>query len=63
VRMTKLTEAYKSLVRNHEGKIPLENTTGTREDNIKLDLKGMGRNCVDLIHQAQKFPVTGCRVD
>jgi hypothetical protein len=45
--------AYKILVGKSEGKRPLERTRHRREDNIKMDRKATGWNCVEWIHLAQ----------
>jgi hypothetical protein len=46
--------AYGILVRKPEGKRPLERTRRTREDNIKMDLKGFELDGMDWINVTQE---------
>jgi ribosomal protein L30/L7E len=45
--------AYGILVRKPEGKRPLERLKCTREDNIKMDLKGLGLGDMNWIYVTQ----------
>jgi hypothetical protein len=45
--------AYRILVRKPEGKKPLGRPRHRREDNIRMDLREIGRECVDWMHLAQ----------
>ena len=44
---------HKVLVRKHEGKRPLGRPRRIWEDNIKIDLREMGRGCGDWMELAQ----------
>lgn len=44
---------YRDLVRKPEGERPVGRPTGKFEDNVKVDLKGMGWYCVECINPAQ----------
>jgi hypothetical protein len=44
---------YRFLFGNPKGRRPLERPECSREDNVKMDLKGIGLEGVDLIHLAQ----------
>jgi hypothetical protein len=45
--------AYRSLVGKPERKRPLGQPKHRQKDNIKLDVKDIGRECVNWIHLAQ----------
>jgi len=51
--MGEIRGVYNVLVRNPEGKRPLERHRHRWEDNIKLDLQELGCGCMDLIDLAQ----------
>jgi hypothetical protein len=49
-----MRNAYKILVRKHEGKTSLERPRRRWENNIKIDLEEIVRGDVDRIHLAQE---------
>jgi hypothetical protein len=51
--MGKKRNAYRILERKPEGKRPLGRSRGRWEDNIKMDLREIGRGGMDWIHLAQ----------
>jgi hypothetical protein len=51
--MDEMRNAYKILVGNPEGKRPLRRPRRGWEDNIKMDLKGIGLEGVDWNHLVQ----------
>jgi hypothetical protein len=53
--MWKTRNAYRILSGNLEGKRPLGRTVCNWDDNIKLDLKEIGCECVDCIQQIFGF--------
>jgi hypothetical protein len=53
VRIEKMRNSYKILVQKAEGKKPLGRSRRIWGDNIKMDLKGIGLECVDCNHLAQ----------
>jgi hypothetical protein len=51
--MGEMRNAYKVLVGIPEGKRPLGRPRHGWEENIKMDLREIGRECVDCMHLAQ----------
>jgi hypothetical protein len=51
--MRKMRNAYKILIRKLESKRPLGRPRHKWEDNLRMDLRQMGWECVDWIHFAQ----------
>jgi hypothetical protein len=52
-RMEEMSNAYKNLVGKPEGKRPLGRPMHRCEDNIRMDFREIGWECVDWIHLAR----------